>query len=276
MKKRLLWPALGLLLLSACGAGPEPTASPNQPAVTATAAPSPRPTPIPAPEPTPFPSPSLWSGEVGDFTGEWHRTEVGPAFYGLFTIYDQTAESFRFDAYANWYGNSGELREETAQFTGPNRAVWTYTSEFDPNAMLRLTFLLTDGGMEIKQETTTWGTVLFGHNVSMNGSYTKDDPVYYYHDDVVDAIGTEALSALEAIMDPEDYDEFLWVVREGQDYGWTEIDQEGYRGLVFSGFYPGIGYSYKLYVGDDGEVLLLRNSGFYATTGETEPPDFLQ
>lgn len=276
MKKRTLLPVLGLLLLSACGAEPAPTtASPSPPVVT-TMAPAPVPTPMPLPEPTPFPSPSLWSGEVEDFTGEWHRTEVGAAFYGLFTIYDQTAEGFHFDAFANWYANSGTLQEETAQFTGPNRAVWTYTPEYAPNTMLRLTFLLTDGGLEIKQETNTWGMAVFGHNVSMDGTYTKGDPVYYYHDNVVEAIGAEALSALEAIMDPENYEEFLWVVREGQFYGWREIDEGGYRGLVFSGFYPGIGYSYAIYVGDDGAVLFSRNNGFYATTGETEPPAFLQ
>lgn len=48
---------------------------------------------------------------------------------------------------------------------------------------------------------------------------------------------------------------WLWA-REGAYHGWNAVEQDGKKGVLFSGAVPGIGYYYIFYIGDDGELSL--------------------
>lgn len=178
-----------------------------------------------------------------NFTGEWHRTNIVMANSGTITIKNQTDESFDFSFDGLYGANSGAI-DGTAVIAEENRAEFEYASEYDETAFVKVEFVLENDSLRVNLTDGSESALGFGHNVSIEGEYTRSEPIYLNADIVSAILPTDEIKEkMCALLGEDVYEQMIFVIEHGVSY---QVD-----GLTYSGFLSGAGEGVDLLIKDD-------------------------
>lgn len=202
--------------------------------------------------------------------GVWQRTDVPIGLGASISISNMTADSFDVDVQASYYTHEGSYTG-TARMQSDGTAILTdadYPEE-------EITFQWQDGKLEITSKNG--GSLGFGANVSMDGTYVPGEPAYTNSHILEDTFSEEELTEIQDVMG-EEYEEFFL---QPITYGYIQPQSaDGYDGRCYQIFFPTMGlYDFTFYMNPDGFFYywnenmqkLLTND-----TKKTEIPETLQ
>ena len=193
---------------------------------------------------------------IPNLTETWNRTNVHSSLSGEIVISDVDSSGFKFTADECYYSHSGWMEGE-AKFVTDKCAVAKYEDSID-NDEEYIVFIFENQQMTVLA-TAFSGNLGFGMNVSMDGEYTQDNPLYTNANILNETFSEEELGALKANI-PEDYynDFFLFSTTSG-----VVNDTKSNNGdRTIEAFVPTMGgYGY---------VLTITNEKDYTITFENE------
>ncbi len=177
-----------------------------------------------------------------NFVGEWHRTNTVMAFSGTITIENQTDESFDFSFFGLYGANSGTING-TAIIKEENRAEFKCVSE-NNETTAQVEFVLEKDSLQVNLIDGNEFALGFGHNVSIDGEYTKSEPIYLDANIINEILPNDEIKEKMRILLGEDvYEQMLFVIEHGVRY---QVD-----GLTYSGFVSGAGQGVDLLIKDN-------------------------
>ena len=193
---------------------------------------------------------------IPNLTETWNRTNVHSSLSGEIVISDVDFSGFKFTADECYYSHSGWMEGE-AKFVTDKCAVAKYEDSID-NDEEYIVFIFENQQMTVLA-TAFSGNLGFGMNVSMDGEYTQDNPLYTNANILNETFSEKEISALKASI-PEDYynDFFLFSTTSG-----VVNDTKSNNGdRTIEAFVPTMGgYGY---------VLTITNEKDYTITFENE------
>lgn len=143
---------------------------------------------------------------VPDLTGTWNRTNVHSSFSGEIVISDVNSSGFKFTADEYYYSHSGWLEGE-AKFVADKCAVAKYEDSVDDDEEY-IVFIFENQEMKVLA-TASSENLGFGMNVSMDGEYTQDEPLYTNANILNETFSEEELSVFQSNMPEEYYNDFF-------------------------------------------------------------------
>lgn len=210
------------------------------------------------------------------FTGEWSRTNTVRACAAYIKITNQRGYLFDFIFEGYYAANSGTL-DGTATILDSKKAMYSMHS-YDNDEIINITFELRDGLMHVDASDNSFG-LGFGHNVFIEGDYTRGNP-RYTNENIVNEIFPDEMikQKMRDLLGNGAYNDMIMVMEMGFDY--TQLP-EGQ--LTYSGFVPGIGVGFDLMINEDKIYCLgycLGQGGYTFYTNDEQYksslPDFLQ
>ena len=191
-----------------------------------------------------------------DVTGEWHRTDCHSALYGTVTIDRQTAEGFHVTAECAYFSHSGVL-EGTARFTGPCTALLEGYGEDGPYGYeVAPVGFRWEGEILTIESGTSGGDLGFGMNVTIDGTYTRDEPVYLNAGMLDRCLTAEQQAALRELL-AENYGDYLvFPFAEGAVQGPSPCAlPDGTAAEEYEVLFPTLGfYCLTLVTAEDGRI----------------------
>ncbi len=178
-----------------------------------------------------------------NFVGDWNRTDTVQALAGTIAINNQTSNAFDFTFSGVYGANSGTI-SGTAVFVENNKAIFEHTSATDKTQTAKVEFSLVKDTLSVKVMEGDNSALEFGHNVFIDGVYTKSAPTYTNADVVDEVLPTEkAKQELRDLLGDKVYDNVLMVMKSG-----NRFDEDT---LTYSGFIDGAGMGVDLLLRDD-------------------------
>lgn len=150
---------------------------------------------------------------IPNLIGTWNRTNIPNSLSGEIVISDVDSGGFKFTADVYYYSHSGWL-EGKAKFVTDKCAVAKYEGSVD-NDEEYIAFIFENQKMTVLA-TASSEHLGFGMNVSMDGEYTQEEPVYTNANILNETFTEEELSVLQTNI-PEEYykDFFLFATTSG-------------------------------------------------------------
>lgn len=175
-----------------------------------------------------------------EIEGTWNRTKVHNGLCSKVVISNVTQEGFDFDVEACYFSNMG-MMTENAKFVTESCAVCRY-EDFSVQYIM---FLFEDDLINI-YPTGNSADLGFGMNVSMDGTYTLEEPEYTNANVLHDMYTDEELESIKAFCSEEEYEKFLFVTENGN----IESVQDS-SGKKVTGWVPTLpDYSYEVIIVD--------------------------
>ncbi|MBP1755323.1 MAG: hypothetical protein H6Q59_1721 [Firmicutes bacterium] len=178
-----------------------------------------------------------------DFVGEWNRTNTYMAYTGIITIKNLTDKSFDF-SFNGFYGaNSGTI-DGTAVMTDKNKAEFKYVPEYDETVFAKVEFVFEKDSLLINLIEGDESALGFGHNVFIEGEYTKSEPIYLDANIINEILPTDEIKEkIRTLLGDDVYEQMVFVIEYGIRY---KVD-----GLTYSGFISGAGEGVDLLINDN-------------------------
>ncbi len=178
-----------------------------------------------------------------NFVGEWHRTNTIKAYAGKIIIKNQTDKSFDFIFDGLFGANSGGING-TASIINTDKAVFEYTSEYNKADFAKVEFALEEDSLLVNLVDGSESALGFGHNVFIEGEYSKSEPIYKDDNTVDKTLPTDEIKEkMKTLLGESAYEQMLLVMENGIPY---QDDK-----LTYSGFVSGAGLGVDLLIKDD-------------------------
>ena len=143
---------------------------------------------------------------IPDVNGTWNRTNIHSSLSGEIVISDVNSSGFKFTADEYYYSHMGWMEGE-AKFVTDKCAVAKYEDLIDDDEEY-LVFLLENQEMTVFA-TASSADLGFGMNVSMDGDYTQDEPLYTNANILDETFSEEELSVLQTNIPEAYYEDFF-------------------------------------------------------------------
>ncbi|MGN0142087.1 MAG: hypothetical protein ACI4AD_07645 [Roseburia sp.] len=197
---------------------------------------------------------------IPDWIGIWNRTNIHSSFSGEIIISDVNSGGFKFTADECYYSHSGWMEGE-AKFVTDKCAVAKYEDSIDDDEEY-IVFIFENQEMKVFA-TASSENLGFGMNVSIDGEYTQDEPLYTNANILNETFSEEELSALQANI-PEDYykDFFLFSTTSGVVTD-TKFDNGDRNIEVFVPTMAGYGYVLTITNGKDCTITFDDETSFH-------------
>ena len=208
-----------------------------------------------------------------DVTGEWHRTDCHSGLWATVTIDRQTEEDFRVTAGCFYFSHSGEL-EGTARFTGPDTALLEgYGVDGPYGYEVAPVGFRWEGEILTIESDTSGGDLGFGMNVTIDGTYTRDEPVYLNAGMLDRCLTAEQQAALRELL-AENYGDYLvFPFQEGAVQGPSPCAlPDGTAAEEYEVLFPTMGfYGLTLVAAEDGRIYYVNpDIGFYTNDSSAD------
>lgn len=192
--------------------------------------------------------------DIPDLAGTWNRTNVHSSFSGVIEISNVDANGFRFTAEEYYYSHSGWMEWE-AKFVTDYCAIAKYDDSMEEEY---IAFMIQDEGLVVIA-TGSSADLGFGMNVSMDGEYTKAEPLYTNANILNETFSEEELSALQNQIPKEYYEDFFLFSTTNGVVTDTQSDN-GDR--TIEAFVPTMGgYGYSLIISGEKEFTITFEDG---------------
>ena len=185
---------------------------------------------------------------AANFEGEWY---VGShsSVCGDLTISVQSAKGFHFSGFYSYFLNTGEA-EGDAFFVSDNVAVYKYTEAEDEY----LCFVLSGDSLHVIQK----GILGMGMNVSAEGEYSHEEPLYENEDILNESYTESQLTEIKKLIgDDELYEEYF---EFGTKIGAVDCKdtetKSGEKCKSIDCVVPTYGMCYQAVLTDDGKIYL--------------------
>lgn len=143
---------------------------------------------------------------IPDVNGTWNRTNIHSSLSGEIVISDVNSSGFKFTADEYYYSHMGWMEGE-AKFVTDKCAVAKYEDTFDDDEEY-IAFIFENQEMTVFA-TASSADLGFGMNVSLDGEYTQDAPLYTNANILNETFSEEELSVLQTNIPDEYYEEFF-------------------------------------------------------------------
>lgn len=171
--------------------------------------------------------------------GTWNRTNIHSSLSGEIVISDVNAGGFKFTADTYYYSHTGWIEGE-AKFVTDQCAIAKYDELM---AEEYIAFLFENQKMTVVA-TGSSSDLGFGMNVSMDGDYTQDEPLYTNANIVNEIFSEEELRALKSNLPKEYYEDFFLF---STTYGVVDDTTSDNGDRIIEAFVPTMGgYGYVL------------------------------
>ncbi len=189
-----------------------------------------------------------------DFTGEWLRTQVHTGCDGTLTVEQQTDSGFSFAMDCYYFFHSGYCGGE-AFFVTPQVAVSEYVDEFaDDGERQYIVFVMQNGAMTVRATGADFEMGL-GNRVFLDGSYSKEEPVYTNAGQLEEYFAGEIEDFMKRTLSPDDYSYFSFSAETGYVSESECTLEGGVRARDLEVFMPTAGgYGFRLIVTEDGTI----------------------
>lgn len=189
-----------------------------------------------------------------NFVGTWNRTGVHSGRKAIVEITNQDETGFDFSGEFCHFSHIGSL-EGRAYFSEDGIACYEYVSDIEGQENQYVYFTMTEDGVYI-YATGDSGALGFGMNVTVNGEYTTEVPVYTNATVLEDNFTEEELESIKAVVTEEYYEDyFLFVVESGtMEIAPCELS-DGTKAVYYYGFIPTMGdYNFTMLKCENGDI----------------------
>jgi len=189
-----------------------------------------------------------------DFVGTWNRTGIHSGRKAIVEITNQDETGFDFSGEFCHFSHIGSL-EGRAYFREDGIACYEYVSDIEGQENQYVYFTMTEDGLYI-YATGDSGALGFGMNVTVNGEYTTEVPVYTNATVLEDNFTEEELESIKAVVTEEYYEDyFLFVVESGiMEIAPCELS-DGTKAVYYYGFIPTMGdYNFTMLKCENGDI----------------------
>lgn len=199
--------------------------------------------------------------QVPDFMNTYQRTNVHSSHSAQLKIESVDQEGFDFSIEAQYYFHSGEVHGR-AYYTSEHSAVFCLTemeTQLKESEYQYVLFYWKDGEMKITA-TANSGRMGLGQNVSIDGVYTFDNPMYTNANILYETYTQEQLDFLKENLSEEDFDRLILATQMGN----VSVSKEK-EGTLINVFVP-TDSSYEYTLAMDGEnivVIGMANDSIY-------------
>lgn len=190
--------------------------------------------------------------------GTWNRTNIHSSLSGEIVISDVNASGFKFTADAYYYSHTGWIEGE-AKFVTDRCAIAKYDELM---AEEYIVFLFENQKMTVVA-TGSSSDLGFGMNVSMDGDYTQDEPLYTNANIVNETFSEEELRALQSNLPKEYYEDFFLF---STTYGVVDDTTSDNGDRTIEAFVPtmgGYGYVLNITNGKECTITFEDETSFY-------------
>ena len=200
------------------------------------------------------------------YEGEWHRTNIHSGLEGTITISKMDDKGFYFSGDFQRFGNTGTITDFRADFISENKAEYRNGTEGDSESAVAVIFTLDNGEVTVDVDGDFNGLGL-GMGVTIDGTYTKDEPVYTNANIVAETFSEEELKALKELLGDKYEEPFLNDTEAGSlTVSQTTLADKS-KGRLINVFVPGLAdfMGYDLIITDDGKIYYKHVTGTFAT-----------
>ena len=197
--------------------------------------------------------------EAEDFEGSWNRTNISSAFEAVVDITNQDENGFWFTGEFCYYSHTGTV-EGQAYWITEDMAIYEYIADIDTGREYIL-FKKQEEQLNIVASASS-GKMGFGANVTADGEYTQEIPVYTNANVLEENFDSRQREDIRQMLGEDFYQEyFVWVVENGVLIREECILEEGGTAIYYQGFVPTMGgYSFELLSCADGRLYFLSES----------------
>ncbi len=199
--------------------------------------------------------------QVPEFMNTYQRTNVHTSHAAQLKLENVDREGFDFSIEAQYYFHSGEVHGR-AYYTSEHSAVFCLTEmeiPLEERDYQYVLFYWNDGEMKITA-TSNSGRMGLGQNVSVNGVYTFDSPMYTNENILNETYTQEQLDFLKENLSEEDYDRLIFATQ----FGSVSVNKEDGTTLINTFFPTDSSYDYTVAMdGENINVIVLGNGNNY-------------
>ena len=198
------------------------------------------------------------------YEGEWHRTNIHSGLEGTITISKMDDKGFYFSGDFQRFGNTGTITDFRADFISENKAEYRNGTEGDSESAVAVIFTLDNGEVTVDVDGDFNGLGL-GMGVTIDGTYTKDEPVYTNANIVAETFSEEELKALKELLGDKYEEPFLNDTEAGSlTVSQTTLADKS-KGRLINVFVPGLAdfMGYDLIITDDGKIYYKHVTGTF-------------
>lgn len=188
-----------------------------------------------------------FSNEKETMTGRWNRTHVHRSHGGDSRIIYQNDHYIYFAAELMYYAHSGYISGVAA--FDDNTATYIHTDKTDDDeALTHIQFKFENDVIHVESNNNMG--LPFGMNVYIDGTYTKDEPVYTNENALIETFETKArMDFMKGFLDDGNWPFLEMVIEYGSKYDNDE--------MTFSGFIPGLGSGADFLMTEDNKIYYL-------------------
>ncbi len=189
-----------------------------------------------------------------DFNGEWKATNTHSSIGGTVTITDQDNEKFSYTGDFWYYYHTGSDEGE-AYFINENLAICQHEDAEDAYTVFYMS------GDQLYISSLNYDMYM-GANVSVNGEYTKGEPVYTNAGILEKTYSEEELAQVKALLTEEEYqDIFVYATEDGDVMVYNGEFTDGTKCKHIECIFPtNGGFGYDIMISESGNMYIMLHN----------------